>query len=88
PKITDQFHSLDDIGWCGNPYLLTAVSFQLLFGRLYSFLSLKWVYIGAIGVFELGSLVCAVAPSSTALIIGRAIAGLGSAGLATGTLII
>ncbi|KAF8209845.1 major facilitator superfamily domain-containing protein [Mycena galopus ATCC 62051] len=88
PKITDQFHSLDDIGWYGSAYLLTAASFQLLFGRLYSFLSLKWVYIGAIGVFELGSLVCAVAPSSTALIIGRAIAGLGSAGLATGTLII
>ncbi|KAF7335619.1 Major facilitator superfamily transporter [Mycena venus] len=69
-------------------YLLTTASFQLLFGRLYSFLSLKWVYIAAIGVFELGSLICAVAPSSTALIIGRAIAGLGGSGLATGTLII
>jgi MFS family permease len=38
----------------------------------------------ALCIFELGSLICGVAPTSTALIIGRAIAGLGSAGMFTG----
>ncbi|KAJ7119193.1 putative efflux pump antibiotic resistance protein [Mycena crocata] len=88
PKITDQFHSLDDIGWYGSAYFLTTASFQLLYGRLYSFLSLKWVYVGAVTVFEIGSLICGVAPSSAVLIVGRAIAGLGCSGLSTGTLII
>ncbi|KAJ7667073.1 putative MFS multidrug transporter [Mycena rosella] len=88
PKITDQFQSLDDVGWYGSAYLLTTAAFQLLFGRFYSFLSIKWVYIGAISIFELGSLICGVAPSSKALIIGRAIAGLGSAGIFSGALII
>ncbi|KAJ6579575.1 major facilitator superfamily domain-containing protein [Mycena vulgaris] len=88
PKITDQFQSLDDVGWYGSAYLLTTAAFQLLFGRFYSFLSIKWVYIAAISVFELGSLICGVAPSSKALIIGRAIAGLGSAGIFSGALII
>ncbi|KAJ7473151.1 DHA14-like major facilitator [Mycena galericulata] len=88
PKITDQFKSLDDVGWYGSAYLLTTAAFQLLFGRFYSFLSIKWVYIGAITVFELGSLICGVAPNSNALIIGRAIAGLGSAGIFNGALII
>ncbi|KAJ7683602.1 major facilitator superfamily domain-containing protein [Mycena rosella] len=89
PKITDQFKSLDDVGWYGSTrYLLTTAAFQLLFGRFYSFLSMKWVYIGAISVFELGSLICGVAPNSNALIVGRAIAGLGSAGIFTGALII
>ncbi|KAJ7499709.1 DHA14-like major facilitator, partial [Mycena latifolia] len=88
PKITDQFQSLDDVGWYGSAYLLTTAAFQLLFGRFYSFLSMKWVYVGAISVFELGSLICGVAPSSKALIIGRAIAGLGSAGIFSGALII
>ncbi|KAJ7618232.1 putative HC-toxin efflux carrier [Mycena rosella] len=88
PKITDQFKSLDDVGWYGSAYLLTTAAFQLLFGRFYSFLSMKWVYIGAISVFELGSLICGVAPNSNALIVGRAIAGLGSAGIFTGALII
>ncbi|QSZ35301.1 hypothetical protein DSL72_008170 [Monilinia vaccinii-corymbosi] len=88
PKITDQFHSLDDVGWYGSAYLLTTASFQLLFGKFYSYFSIKWVYLIAIGIFELGSLICGVAPNSIALIIGRAIAGLGSAGIFSGALII
>jgi MFS family permease len=46
------------------------------------------VFLTAIGIFELGSLVCGVAPNSTALIVGRALAGLGSAGLFSGGLLI
>ncbi|KAJ7886158.1 DHA14-like major facilitator [Mycena olivaceomarginata] len=88
PKITDQFQSLDDVGWYGSAYLLTTAAFQLLFGRFYSFLSIKWVYVSAIVVFELGSLICGVAPSSTVLIVGRAIAGLGSSGIFSGAMII
>ncbi|KAJ7617128.1 major facilitator superfamily domain-containing protein [Roridomyces roridus] len=88
PKITDHFKSLDDVGWYGSSYLLTTASFQLLFGRLYSFLNIKWVFIGAICVFELGSLVCGVAPTSNALIVGRAVAGLGSAGIFNGAMVI
>nr|GAT55040.1 major facilitator superfamily transporter [Mycena chlorophos] len=88
PKITAQFDSLDDVGWYGSAYLLTTAAFQLLFGRFYSFLSMKWVFITAISIFELGSLICGVAPTSNALIGGRAIAGLGSAGIFTGALII
>ncbi|KAJ7764906.1 major facilitator superfamily domain-containing protein [Mycena metata] len=88
PKITDQFKSLDDVGWYGSAYLLTTSAFQLLFGRFYSFLSIKWVFVTAISIFELGSLICGVAPNSTALIVGRAIAGLGSAGIFSGALII
>ncbi|GFG26227.1 hypothetical protein IFM61606_06200 [Aspergillus udagawae] len=88
PKITDQFHSLPDVRWYGSAYLLTTASFQLLFGKFYTYFSIKWVYWIAIGVFELGSLVCGVAPNSIALIIGRAFAGVGSAGIFSGALII
>lgn len=88
PKITDQFHSLPDVGWYGSAYLLTTASFQLLFGKFYTFFSIKWVYLIAIGIFEFGSLICGIAPNSIALIIGRAIAGIGSAGIFSGALII
>lgn len=60
----------------------------MLFGKFYTFFSIKWVYLIAIGIFELGSLICGVAPNSTALIVGRAVAGLGSAGIFSGALII
>ncbi|KAJ7764007.1 major facilitator superfamily domain-containing protein [Mycena maculata] len=88
PKITDQFHSLDDVGWYGSAYLLTTAATQLLFGKFYTFLPIKWVYVAAITVFEIGSLLCGVAPNSDALIVGRAIAGLGSAGIFSGAMII
>lgn len=39
-------------------------------------------------MFELGSLICGVAQSSAMLIVGRAIAGLGAAGIQNGTLTI
>ena len=66
-------------------YLLTTASFQLAFGTLFTLFPIKWVYLIAIALFELGSLICGVAPNSTALIIGRAIAGIGSAGIFSGS---
>jgi MFS family permease len=88
PKITNHFHSLEDVGWYGSAYMLTTASFQLLFGKFYTYFSIKYVYLAAIALFELGSLICGVAPTSTALILGRAIAGIGAAGLFSGALVI
>ena len=88
PRITDAFHALDDVGWYGSAYLLTTCAFQLVFGKLYTHFNIKAVFLLAISVFELGSLICGVAPTSTALIVGRAIAGLGAAGIFSGALII
>ena len=59
-----------------------------MFGKLYTFYSIKWVYMSALGLFEVGSLICGVSPNSTALIIGRAVAGLGSAGIFSGAVLI
>ncbi|KAI0195441.1 MFS general substrate transporter [Astrocystis sublimbata] len=88
PAITDEFQSLADIGWYGSAYLLTTAALQLLFGKLYTYLNLKYVYLTAIVIFEIGSLICGVAKDSPTLIVGRAIAGLGSAGLFSGALLI
>lgn len=48
----------------------------------------KKAYLIAMFLFELGSLVCGVAPNSMALIVGRAIAGFGSAGILTGSFVV
>ncbi|KAH8895438.1 major facilitator superfamily protein, partial [Thozetella sp. PMI_491] len=84
PQITDEFHSIDDIGWYASAYMMTACAFQLLFGKIYTFYSSKWVFLASIAIFELGSLLCAVAPNSPAFVVGRAVAGLGSAGVMAG----
>ena len=49
---------------------------------------IKGTFLTAIGIFELGSLICGVAPSSKALIIGRAIAGIGVGGIFSGAVVI
>ncbi|KAI1778401.1 major facilitator superfamily domain-containing protein [Hypoxylon cercidicola] len=88
PRITDEFHSLDDVSWYGTAYLLTICSFQLLMGKVYKFYPAKPVFLGGVVLFEVGSAVCGAAPSSTAFIIGRAISGLGASGMFSGLMII
>ncbi|KAF8866717.1 putative MFS toxin efflux pump [Acephala macrosclerotiorum] len=88
PKITDKFNSIQDIGWYGSSYLLTATALQPTFGRIYTIFSIKLTFLTAIALFELGSLVCATAPTSKALIVGRAIAGLGTGGIFSGSVVI
>lgn len=36
-------------------YLLTTCAFQLFFGKLYTFFSIKYVFLTAIFIFEIGS---------------------------------
>ena len=88
PTISDQFGALGDIGWYTAAYLVTTSTFQLAYGKLYSLFPTKIVYIAAIFVFEMGSIMCAAAPNSPVLIVGRAIAGLGAAGLFPGSTLI
>ncbi|KAM0201552.1 hypothetical protein ACHAQI_011195 [Fusarium lateritium] len=88
PRITDAFESLNDVGWYGSAYMLTTAALQLFFGKLYTYGSIKWTFLIAIGIFEVGSLICGVAPDSVTLIVGRAIAGVGGAGIFAGALTI
>jgi MFS family permease len=46
------------------------------------------VFLTAVVIFEIGSAICGAAPNSTVLIVGRAIAGLGSSGIFGGSVII
>ena len=64
-------------------FLLTTCAFQIPYGQAYTLLSTKWTFFSSIVVFEIGSAVCG-APNSIALIIGRAIAGIGGAGVFAG----
>ncbi|RFU35450.1 hypothetical protein B7463_g868, partial [Scytalidium lignicola] len=88
PRITDEFKSINDVGWYGSAYFMTFASFQLIYGKLFTFYSIKSVFLASVFIFEVGSLICATAPTSSAFIAGRACAGLGSAGINAGFIII
>ncbi|EXJ81980.1 hypothetical protein A1O1_08047 [Capronia coronata CBS 617.96] len=84
PKITTVFNSLNDVGWYGSSYLLTTTSLQPSFGKVYTYFNVKWTYMLALVIFELGSVLCGAAVNSTMLIVGRAVAGAGAAALFSG----
>ncbi|KAF2232864.1 aflatoxin efflux pump [Viridothelium virens] len=87
PQITDDFNSLNDAGWYGSAYMLTCCAFQLLFGKIYAFYSVRGTLIVSVLIFEIGSALCGAAPSSASFIAGRAIAGVGAAGIFAGTVV-
>lgn len=64
---------------------MTCGAFQLLFGKLYTFYSAKSVLFTSILLFEIGSAICGAAPNSATLIVGRAFAGVGAAGILAGS---
>lgn len=78
--------------------MLTLCTFQLFWGRLYTlsstsclpgpFDSPKSILLSAITIFEIGSAICGAAASSSMFILGRAVAGLGSAGMMNGAIVV
>jgi MFS family permease len=55
-----------------------------LFGKLYTFFPVRDVLLSSVLLFEIASAICGAAPNSAAFIIGRAIAGVGGAGIFAG----
>jgi EmrB/QacA subfamily drug resistance transporter len=81
PTIGRHFGNLDDLSWVVTAYLLTGTASTPLYGKLSDIHGRRAVMLTAIGVFIAGSLACALAPSMTALVLGRALQGLGGGGL-------
>ncbi|KAH8880976.1 MFS general substrate transporter [Thozetella sp. PMI_491] len=88
PKITDEFKGLDKVTWYGSAYLMTSGGLIPTWGKIYTVFPIKISFMCAILIFEVGSLVCGLAPSANILIVGRAIAGIGGAGLGAGAMTI
>jgi MFS family permease len=72
----------------GSSYLLTTTALQPSFGRIYTYFNVKYVYMFALVLFELGSVICAAAKNSVMLIVGRAVAGAGASALFSGAMTI
>ncbi|RYP77684.1 hypothetical protein DL771_001052 [Monosporascus sp. 5C6A] len=88
PVITDHFNSITDVGWYGSAFMLALCSTQPFAGKTYILFPKRLVYLAYVTTLEIGSLVCALAPTSKALIVGRAVAGLGASGIFAGGFVV
>lgn len=66
PKITDEFGGLESVSWYGSAYFMTFGGFQPASGKFYKYFPLKLTFLGALAIFLVGSLICALAKGSTA----------------------
>ncbi|KAJ2308720.1 hypothetical protein IWW55_000272 [Coemansia sp. RSA 2706] len=81
PKIALEFHALSDATWIATAYMLTTTALQPLYGRLSDTFGRVPTLIVAIAVFMAGSAACGWAHGMGVLIFGRALQGIGGAGL-------
>lgn len=57
PRITDQFHSLADVGWYASAFFMTVSSSQSVWGKIYKYFDLKTMFLVTITIFEIRSLI-------------------------------
>ncbi|CAO3595224.1 unnamed protein product [Absidia cylindrospora] len=88
PRIGSDFQEFTIASWVATAYIITFDAFQPLFSKFSDIFGRKWTLVTSICIFLLGSLLCGVATSMIMLIICRAVAGIGSAGIFSGVFVI
>ncbi len=84
----DPHGGVSQVPWLVAIYALVATVVQPLYGKLADSFGSRVVYLGTVGLFILGSLLCAAATSMPELLLFRAIQGLGGGGLLSVTVVI
>lgn len=81
PTIVGELHGVDEMLWVITIYILASTIMLPIYGKLGDLIGRKGLFVGAISVFILGSIVGGYAQDMQWLIIGRGIQGLGGGGL-------
>lgn len=79
--IADQLKGLDHQAWATTAYLITSTIVTPLYGKLGDIYGRKKLFVTAISVFVVGSVLCTFAQSMGMLAVFRAVQGLGAGGL-------
>jgi len=81
PTIGRELSDVENLSWVVTAYLLTATAATPLYGKLSDIHGRRAMLLIAIATFVGASVLCALAPNMTVLVIGRALQGLGGGGL-------
>lgn len=81
PQIGTEFKRSNEIVWVATSYMLSFTALQPLYGRISDVFGRKSALLFASTVFFIGSFLCGAASNLWALVIARAIAGIGGGGI-------
>ncbi|KAJ1920413.1 hypothetical protein H4219_001389 [Mycoemilia scoparia] len=87
-NIGAQFDALSSTAWLGTAYLITITALQPLYGKLSDIMGRLPILLSALGIFLVGSALCATAQSMIWLIIARGVTGIGGSGIFSMAMII
>ncbi len=81
PTIVGELHGVNEMLWVTTAYILASTIMLPVYGKLGDLIGRKGLFIAAISLFIIGSIVGGMSDTMTQLIVGRAIQGLGGGGL-------
>ena len=81
PHIASDFGAFSLQGWVATAFVLAQTVFLLFYGQVLRIVPAKWTLVTSIAIFEIGSLVCGLSQNVNQLIAGRAVSGMGAAGI-------
>src|SRR6201991_3419882 len=81
PTIGRLFQDVSNLSWVITAYLLASTAVAPVFGTLADIYGRRGMIIAALGLFIAGSILCALAPNLTVLILARGLQGLGGGGI-------
>lgn len=79
--IVNDVGGQEQIAWLPTTFLIGQASFSILFGQILAYFSSKYVFMIALFLFELGSLISGIGPNMGAILAGRTVSGVGAAGI-------
>ncbi|EPS33800.1 hypothetical protein PDE_08762 [Penicillium oxalicum 114-2] len=79
--ISSSFNSFSLLSWLATSYLISNAACQPLSGRLTDIYSRRWGLVFSNIFFAIGNLICGLAKTQWAIILGRVVAGIGGGGL-------
>src|SRR6185503_1886341 len=81
PTIVGQLGGLEHFSWVFSAFLLASTTTVPLYGKLSDIYGRRKLYVFAMALFLIGSVLCGLANSMTQLIFARALQGIGAGGI-------
>jgi EmrB/QacA subfamily drug resistance transporter len=81
PTIVGQLGGLEHYSWVFSAFMLASTTAVPLYGKLSDIYGRRKLYVSAMALFLLGSVLCGAAHSMTQLIFARALQGIGAGGI-------
>jgi MFS family permease len=80
PDMAEDFGGMGSISWVVTAYLLASTVTATLYGRISDRLGRRGVFLAAVTIFVVGSILCGAAQSTGQLIAARTLQGIGAGG--------